>query len=140
MKNNGIHAGAEGIDRVFRAIGDPHRIRIIGLLREKELSAGEILQSTDVVQSTLSHHMKTLTDSGAVNAVRRGKCTCYSLNGETFARLGAFFEDCANGTSVMKADLISRDAAGSGRAKAPAEDAGKEPAETASGKTAKSDG
>ena len=80
MKNNGLYAGGEAFDRIFKALGDPHRIQIVELLRERELSAGEILDGVDVVQSTLSHHMKTLSDSGVVNAVRRGKWTWYSLN------------------------------------------------------------
>ena len=117
MKNDGIYTGAGSVDRVFRALGDPHRIRIIELLREKELSAGEILEAIDVVQSTLSHHMKTLADSGAVNAVRRGKWTYYSLNKEVLAETAAFLGDCANGTSVMRSHGPSPDAVKAGETK-----------------------
>lgn len=103
MRNSADFTAGEAIDRIFRALGDPHRIQIIELLREKELSAGEILAALDVVQSTLSHHMKTLSDSGAVNALRRGKWTYYSLNESVLAQACAFLEECAKGTRVRKA-------------------------------------
>ena len=102
MKKSVPFAGGEAFDRVFRALGDPHRIQIIALLREKELSAGEILEAIDVVQSTLSHHMKTLSDSGVVNAVRRGKWTYYSLNESNLAHAAAFLEEYSKGTRVRK--------------------------------------
>jgi len=71
------------MDLVFRALGDPHRLKILALLLEREQSAGELLEEMDIVQSTLSHHMKILTESGLVTAVRRGKWTYYALNADT---------------------------------------------------------
>lgn len=77
QKNDGR---TTGYDEIFRALGDPHRMQIIDLLAQREMNAGELLEPLDIVQSTLSHHMKVLTDSGVVNAVRKGKWTLYSLN------------------------------------------------------------
>lgn len=111
MKSNAIYAGGETVDRIFRALGDTHRIQIIELLRERELSAGEILEAVDVVQSTLSHHMKTLSDSGVVNAARRGKWTYYSLNEETFAQAAAFLSDCSEGTKIRRKEDASQEPA-----------------------------
>lgn len=102
MKNSGIKAGGAGFDRIFKALGDPHRIQIIELLREKELSAGEILEAVDVVQSTLSHHMKTLADSGVVNTLRRGKWTYYSLNKSALADATKYLQVCSEGTKIMR--------------------------------------
>ncbi len=102
MKNNSVYAGGEAYDRIFRALGDPHRLQIIELLKERERSAGEILEAIDVVQSTLSHHMKTLSDSGAVNAVRHGKWTYYSLNEDHLAAASSYLAECAKGTMVRK--------------------------------------
>lgn len=111
MKNSTIYTRGEAYDRIFRALGDPHRIQIIELLKEKELSAGEILEAIDVVQSTLSHHMKTLSDSGAVNAVRRGKWTYYSLNESNLANASQYLAWCAEGTKVRKAEAAPKDGA-----------------------------
>ena len=140
MNNNAIYAGGESFDRIFRALGDPHRIQIINLLREKELSAGEILEAIDVVQSTLSHHMKTLSDSGAVNAVRRGKWTYYSLNESNLEQAAAFLSVCAEGTKIRRKEAAPRDTeerkAGSGAAVKPAEKAAAKTAEKAAVKPA----
>ncbi len=65
---------------IFRALGDRHRLAILRHLLEREMNAGEILAVVDVVQSTLSHHMKILTSSGLVNSRRAGKCTYYTIN------------------------------------------------------------
>lgn len=102
MKNSAIYAGGERFDRFFKALGDPHRIKILALLRERELSAGEILEAIDIVQSTLSHHMKTLTDAEAVIAVRRGKWTYYSLNGTMMEEASAFLNRYAEGTKERR--------------------------------------
>ncbi len=101
MENIVKMTGAETYDRMFKALGDVHRIEIMELLREKELSAGEILAAVDVVQSTLSHHMKTLVDAGVVNALRRGKWTYYSLNQQSLAFAAAFLEDLSKGTRKL---------------------------------------
>lgn len=101
MGNRGMNAGTGAYDRVFRAIGDPHRVGIVELLREKELSAGEILEAIDVVQSTLSHHMKILVEAGVVNASRHGKWTYYSLNTEVLGDAVEFLSDFAKGTKVF---------------------------------------
>ena len=110
MKRSAVYRGDDGFDRVFRALGDPHRIKIVRLLREKELSAGEILEKVDVVQSTLSHHMKTLSDSGVVNTLRSGKWSYYSLNEEKLAGAASFLEDCAEGTRIRRGAAGIQDA------------------------------
>ena len=153
MNNGAFNAGGEAYDRIFRALGDPHRMRIMELLRERELSAGEILDTIDIVQSTLSHHMKTLSDSGAVNAVRRGKWTYYSLNESNLASAAAYLASCAEGTRVRRtgaeaqnsaAQTVQRiskrppEAAGRDPVKAAAKTAGRDPVKAAA-KTADRD-
>jgi ArsR family transcriptional regulator len=108
MNNSAIYAGGERFDRFFKALGDPHRIKILALLRERELSAGEILEAIDIVQSTLSHHMKTLTDAEAVIAVRRGKWTYYSLNGAMLEEASAFLKIYAEGTKEKRQETEVR--------------------------------
>jgi len=127
MRNSMKNTGGVTYDQIFKSVGDPHRLQILALLREKELSAGEILQALDVVQSTLSHHMKSLVDAGVVRAVRHGKWTYYSLNAEVLSEASRFLEEYAEGTkepagyaeketgqapaAVQKAEENGRDAA-----------------------------
>ncbi len=68
---------------LFKALSDPHRLAIVGMLADKEYCACHILIEFQISQSTLSHHMKILCDANMVNARRAGKWTYYSLNKNT---------------------------------------------------------
>lgn len=68
---------------VLRALGDESRMQILDLLKDQgEMCAGQLLQSVKIVQSTLSHHMKVLTETGIVHCRRQGKWSYYSINKE----------------------------------------------------------
>lgn len=71
---------AEEAASVFRALSDVNRVRILQLLSERELCATELLSSLDIVQSTLSHHMKVLCELGLVCCQKQGKRSCYTVN------------------------------------------------------------
>lgn len=66
--------------KVFKALCDPNRLMIIDRLRGGEMCACKILEELAISQSTLSHHMKILCESGLVESTRVGKWTHYSLN------------------------------------------------------------
>ena len=66
--------------RVFKAFCDEHRLMILNLLRSGEKCACVILEELDIVQSTLSHHMKILCESGIIGSRKEGKWTYYSIS------------------------------------------------------------
>jgi len=68
--------------KVFQALSDPNRLMIIEMLQSRERCACELLEDLNIVQSTLSHHMKILCDSGLVDSRRHGKWMYYSLSKE----------------------------------------------------------
>ena len=68
--------------KVFKALSDPNRLMIIEMLQSRERCACEILEDLHIAQSTLSHHMKILYDSGLVDSRRHGKWIYYSLRQE----------------------------------------------------------
>ena len=70
--------------RVFKALCDPNRLVIIEMLQSGEKCACKILEDLNIVQSTLSHHMKILCESGFVDSRRDGKWMHYSLNKQGF--------------------------------------------------------
>ena len=70
--------------RVFKALCDPNRLMIIEMLLSGEKCACKILEDLNIVQSTLSHHMKILCESGFVDSQRDGKWMHYSLNKQGF--------------------------------------------------------
>ena len=65
--------------RVFKAMSDENRLKILELLHERECNASELLDEMDFGQSTLSHHMKILLNAGVVQARKNGKWTYYTL-------------------------------------------------------------
>ena len=66
--------------KVFKALCDERRLRILELLRGGEKCACRLLESLDIVQSALSYHMKILVDSGIVVSRQEGKRTHYKIS------------------------------------------------------------
>lgn len=69
-------------ERVFKALGDRNRLAIMDLLEGKELSAGQILREIKMGQSTLSHHMKILCDSGIVSSRKESRWVYYTIDSD----------------------------------------------------------
>jgi ArsR family transcriptional regulator len=65
---------------VFKAFCDENRLMILEMLQSGEKCACEILAKMKIAQSTLSHHMKILIESGIVSYRNEGKWTYYSLS------------------------------------------------------------
>lgn len=76
----------------FKVLSDENRLRIIERLREGECCACELLAGMSLTQSTLSHHMKMLTESGLVMARKDGKWMRYSLSSEKISEYGRYFQ------------------------------------------------
>ena len=66
----------------FRCLGDATRVLILNRLAvaRRPLSVGEIVDTVDVGQSTVSHHLKILADTGFVLVERRGTTGLYRAN------------------------------------------------------------
>jgi ArsR family transcriptional regulator len=73
---------AERLARVFRALGDRHRVRLLSLIAASEGGEACICDLTAPVglaQPTISHHMKLLADAGLVTRDQRGKWAYYRV-------------------------------------------------------------
>ena len=68
--------------RIFKALCDANRIRIMELLQSGEKCACVLLDDLQITQPTLSHHMKILCDSDIVTGRKEGKWTYYSISSE----------------------------------------------------------
>jgi DNA-binding transcriptional ArsR family regulator len=66
----------------FKALADATRIQIVSLLARRgvPMNVGEIVAAVDVVQSTVSAHLKVLAEVGFVLAEPRGTATYYRVN------------------------------------------------------------
>jgi len=73
--------------KVFKALCDENRLRILDLLRGDEKCACVLLEQLDLGQSGLSYHMKILVESGIVESRQEGKWTHYKISekGSTYA-------------------------------------------------------
>lgn len=69
-----------GIAKKFKSLSDPNRLYILDQLVKGEKCACDLLELLNVSQSTLSHHMKILTDAGIVVIRREGKWAHYSIS------------------------------------------------------------
>ena len=67
---------------VFKAFCDENRIKILQLLSHGEKCACKLLEELNVTQPTLSHHLKSLCDSGIVDGRKDGKWMHYSISKE----------------------------------------------------------
>ena len=80
-------------ERIFKALGDKNRLMIMDLISKDELSAGKILEQVNMGQSTLSHHMKILCDSGIVNARKDSRWVYYTINAEVAAEISSVISE-----------------------------------------------
>jgi DNA-binding transcriptional ArsR family regulator len=65
---------------VFDALGHPTRRRILELLRDRDMAAGELAEHFDVSKPTLSGHFAKLKEADLIVAERVGTSIIYSLN------------------------------------------------------------
>lgn len=66
--------------KVFKAFCDENRLMILELLQSGEKCACKLLDDLHIGQSTLSHHMRILCDSGIVQGRKEGKWIHYSIS------------------------------------------------------------
>ncbi|MFT4029566.1 MAG: metalloregulator ArsR/SmtB family transcription factor [Protaetiibacter sp.] len=75
-------ADAERIARVFKALGDPARVRLLSLIAaspDAELCVCDLTEPVGLSQPTVSHHMKQLVDAGLATREQRGKWAYYRV-------------------------------------------------------------
>ena len=73
--------------RLFHALADPIRLRIVESMRLKERAVGEICQRVDIHQSGVSRHLSILAEAGLVQMRPDGQKRMYSLRKEAFDQL-----------------------------------------------------
>ena len=97
-----MESSYEKMAKVFKALSDPKRVKIIDLLSCGEMCGCVLLKCFEITQPTLAHDMKVLTEAGIVVSRREGKRTLYSLNREALERMSKRMkdllrEDCTQG-------------------------------------------
>ena len=76
---------SEAKSKVFKALADSIRLRILGLLSSREMCVCEVMVALDLTQPTASHHLRILENVGLVKDRKEGKWVFYSIaNPELF--------------------------------------------------------
>lgn len=65
---------------IFKALNDPTRRKILELLQEKDMTAGEIAERFHISWPSVSHHLDLLKQAKLVMAEKEGQFVYYSLN------------------------------------------------------------
>jgi DNA-binding transcriptional ArsR family regulator len=68
------------LNLLFKALNDSTRREILELLKERDLTAGEIAEQFHISKPSISHHLDLLKQAGLVIAVKEGQFIYYSLN------------------------------------------------------------
>lgn len=68
------------MNAVYRALSDPTRRQILKLLREKDLTAGEIAENFSITKPSLSKHFNILREAGLIHGDKSGVTITYHLN------------------------------------------------------------
>jgi ArsR family transcriptional regulator len=99
----------KSISRMFKALGDDTRLRILFLLQQKDLCVCEIVKILDVSQSKASRHLAYLKNAGLVEDRREGVWIYYTLDKSKdrfWQHLLAYLNGCYDRSQVLAADLV----------------------------------
>lgn len=85
---------AELVARMFKALGDPVRLRLLSLITsaDGEVCVCDLTTAFDLTQPTISHHLKVLREAGLVDSQRRGTWVYYWPRPENLKQLSALLD------------------------------------------------
>jgi ArsR family transcriptional regulator len=94
LSNSEAHATAA----LFRALGDPARVKILNLLatRDEPVCLCNLVEPLGLAQATVSHHLRKLVEAGLLTREERGKWSFFAIEPQACSRLAALvdFEGC----------------------------------------------
>jgi ArsR family transcriptional regulator len=85
-------SAAAGLAQVFKALGDPVRLRLLSLIgahQGGEVCVCDLTTAFDLTQPTISHHLKVLREAGIITSERRGTWVYYRLVPAALERMAA---------------------------------------------------
>ncbi|MCF0054880.1 helix-turn-helix transcriptional regulator [Dyadobacter sp. CY356] len=75
------------IERISKALGDPYRLKIMEAINKEQtwLPCSAIVEMFNLAQSTVSHHLKQLSDADLLITEKEGRNTKYIVNKDVFS-------------------------------------------------------
>jgi hypothetical protein len=99
----------ERLSTLFKALSDPTRLRILGLLAERSYAGHELAARLTLTPPTISHHMRRLLAAGLVSATPDAQARVYSLQSTVFRDLSqAMSADAAAPRAPTEDDAVLR--------------------------------
>ena len=90
-----MSAASRSLDRTLAALADPHRRRVIDLLRERPRRAGELAKKLKLAPPAMSRHLRVLRESGLVEETHPSfdaRVRIYTLNARPMNELKTWLE------------------------------------------------
>ena len=82
-----------GLQNTLRALADPIRRKILNLLKNGRMSAGEIVDQFDVTAASISRHLSVLKEADLIRDTREGKYIYYDLNASVLEEIMLWIKD-----------------------------------------------
>jgi ArsR family transcriptional regulator, arsenate/arsenite/antimonite-responsive transcriptional repressor len=85
---------AEATAAIFRALGDPARVRVLNVLATSDapVCVCNLTEPLGLSQPTVSHHLKKLVDAGLLEREQRGRWAYFSLDDDAAKRLASLIQ------------------------------------------------
>ncbi len=97
------HKVPEIIISGFHALSEPLRLKVLEILRNREICVCDLCNILDVSQSKLSFHLKTLKEANLVCARQEGRWIYYSLNQTQFGVLQQYLTVYGESSTIVLA-------------------------------------
>lgn len=101
---------SEELVNFFKALADPNRLKIVGLLAQRPYSVEELAALLDLKASTVSHHLARLSEAGLVSARTQSYYNVYQLEKEALeSKSRSLFSSAELSASIADVDLDAYD-------------------------------
>lgn len=99
-----MNAGA-----VLHALAEPRRRRILQLVRDGELPAGEIAEHFEITHQAVSQHLRVLREAGLLRERREGARRLYAIRPEAVESVRAFLDELWPSSLARLKETVERD-------------------------------
>ncbi len=82
-----------GLQQTIKALGDPTRRKILDMLKQGPLTAGEIVEKFDISGASISHHLSILRQAGLILDEKKGKYIYYEINASVLDEVISWFSE-----------------------------------------------
>jgi DNA-binding transcriptional ArsR family regulator len=99
-------------DAVLHALAEPQRRRILAVVRDRELPAGEIARQFEITPQAVSQHLRVLKDAGVLRERRDGTRRLYALRPEALDVVRDFLDELWPSSLQRLKDAVEKEQAG----------------------------